>query len=463
MNNEPLAMNTNLPTITENEFLPPIHNWIKFGGLSIVAVVALAIPIASVAKYKVTVKAQAIVRPDGELRIVQAAASGQIKNIAVKNNRVVKKGDVIAQVDDSRLQMQKNQLQNKIQQGQQQIVQINAQIFALSSQIAAETDRNNRAVNSAKAQLTRIQREYQDKQVTTVTSLQEAEANLRSTQAALDGAKSKRDRYQGAAKAGALSKDQLEEVKVAVDQQEQAVEAAMVKVRQARAILNPSIAEVAIATERIAQEKAMGQSTLATLQREREALLQQRIESQKQQSQDRRELKQVETELQQTIITATADGTISKLNLRNTNQTVQPGEEIAQIAPSQNPSMVKVLVPSKEIGKIKQGQQAQLRISACPHTEYGTLKGKVKTIPPDAVTPQNDRTAVSANSISPSQNANAIGSFYEIAIAPESNSLGRGNDRCSLQLGMEGSADIITKEETVLQFFLKKAKLLTDI
>lgn len=449
-----------LTVISDNEFLPPIHNWVRFGGLFIVAAVALAIPVASVVKYKVTVKAQALVRPDGELRIVQAAASGQVKNISVKGNQLVKKGDVIAQIDDSRLQTQKNQLQNKIQQGQQQIVQINAQILALGSQIIAETERNNRAVASTKAELSRIQREYRDKNITTVTDLQEAEANLRSAQAALNGAKSKHNRYQGAARAGALSKDQLEETQVAVEQQKQAVEAAMAKVEQAKAILNPTQSEMAIATERIAQEKAMGQATLATLKREREALLQQRIEIQKQQSQDKREMQQVQTELQQTMITATADGTISKLNLRNNGQSVQPGEEIAQIAPSNNAIVVNALVSAKEISKIEKAQKAQLRISACPYTDYGTLKGKVKAIPVDAITPQNNRSGSSA---SDRQYADLKGSFYEVAIEPESNSLSRGNDRCSLQLGMEGSADIITKEETVLQFLLRKARFISDL
>ena len=56
-----------LPPIQDNEFLPPIGNWVIFGGLSIVFTIALAIPLASVVKYKEIVKAQASVRPAGEL------------------------------------------------------------------------------------------------------------------------------------------------------------------------------------------------------------------------------------------------------------------------------------------------------------------------------------------------------------------------------------------------------------
>jgi multidrug efflux pump subunit AcrA (membrane-fusion protein) len=32
-----------------------------------------------------------------------------------------------------------------------------------------------------------------------------------------------------------------------------------------------------------------------------------------------------------------------------------------------------------------------------------------------------------------------------------------------MQAGMEGRADIITKEETVLKFLLRKAKLMADV
>ncbi len=63
-----------------------------------------------------TVKGQAVVRPSGELRIVQAATEGQVMQIYVKENQVVKTGDAIALIDDSRLQTKKSQLQSNIQQ-----------------------------------------------------------------------------------------------------------------------------------------------------------------------------------------------------------------------------------------------------------------------------------------------------------------------------------------------------------
>ncbi|MDF5739780.1 MULTISPECIES: HlyD family secretion protein [unclassified Nostoc] len=306
-----------LPQAEENDFLPPLGNWTTIGGAIALVSVTIAVAVASVTQYKVTVQAQASLRPAGELRLVQAATEGPVIRIFVKENQVVKTGDAIATIDDSRLQTKKSQLQNGIGQTKLQLVQITAQIHAVNNQILAQTDSSNRAVAGAEAQLSSRKRDYRDKQITTVSDVQEASANVRAATAGLTAAQTKRNRYESVAKIGALSQDQFEEAQLAVRQQEQVLEAAKAKLQSLQTALNPTSAEIAIAQERIAQEKATGQANIATLDKERNALIQQRIETQKQFEHDGRELKQVNIELKETIISATADGVISKLNLRN--------------------------------------------------------------------------------------------------------------------------------------------------
>ena len=492
-----------LPPVQENEFLPPIGRWIIFGGLFIVTIVGISVPLTSVAKYKETVKAQASLRPAGELRIVQAATEGQILSIAVRENQTVNQGELIATIDDSRLQTKKSQLQSNIQQARQQLIQINAQISALNSQIQAESDRINRTITSALAELERREREYRDKQIVTAAEVGEAEANvrvaqqdlqrataeinsakanLRSIEAAYLAAQSKHNRYQSVADEGALPLDQLEEAKLAVRQQQEAIAAqqatvamhqetieqrqeaviaAKARLKRTQAYLYPSRAEVVIAESNIAQEQARGQATLATLNKEREALIQQRIEINKQLERDSHELHQVEIDLSQTNITATVDGIISQLSLRNSSQTVRVGEQIAQIVPSNALLEVKAKVSPKDIGKVEAGQQVQMQVSACPYPDYGTLKGRVKGISADAFFPKVNGT--NATTPGSTEQAKAMGTFYEVTIKPDSLSLGKDSNQCTLQLGMEGRADIITREETVLKFLLRKARLLTDL
>ena len=455
------SKNDFLPPIQTDEFLPPIARWTTFGGMFILCVLGLAIPVAAVAKYKVTIQGQGVVRPSGELRIVQAATEGKVMQIYVKENQVVKIGDTIAIIDDSRLQTKKNQLQTNIQQGKLQVLQINAQMQILDSQIRAETDKVNRIINAAEAGLSDRQRQYHDKQITTVSELEEADANLHSTEAALNVAKLKQKRYESLAEA--LSKNQLEEAQLATKQQEQALSAAIAKKQRAKADLNPSNAEVKIANERIAQEKAGGESNKAALEKEYQAMIKQRMEAEKQLERDTSELKQVETELNQTTITATADGIISQINLRNSGQTVRPGEEILQIVPNNVNQIIKAAVPSEAKSKLKIGQPVQMRVSACPYPDYGTLNGKVEAISPDAITPRQNSTNEASSRPNTSPKATSPNAFYEVTIKPETLVLGKEKNPCHIQLGMEGRVDIVSREETVLKFFLRKARLIADL
>ncbi|GAB4375792.1 MAG: hypothetical protein Kow00121_21950 [Elainellaceae cyanobacterium] len=449
-----------LPPVSANDFLPPISRWTTAGGLVLIGIMGIALAIASVAKYKVTVKAPASIRPAGELRVVQAATTGSVTQILVKENQVIRAGDVIARIDDSQLQTKKSQLQSTTQQAQLQIAQINAQIQALSYQLAAEEERMHRAIAASEADLNQQSRNYQDQQVTTAMEVEEAEANVRAAIANLGAAQSRYDRYQPIAQAGALSQDQLEEAQLAVQQQEQAVDAARARLRSLQAKLNPSPANVAIATERIAQEQATGTATLAALNKEREALIQQRVEMQKQLERDTRELQQVETDLRQTVITATADGILSTLNLRNPGQTVSTGENIAQIVPDQTPLQIRAFVSPENRSKLKEGQTALMRVSACPYPDYGTLKGAVSQISEDTIKPQ---TNSGTNPTSSSPASSNVPSTYEVTIEPTRFVLSRGTAQCLIELGMEGTVDIVSREETVLQFFLRKARLIADL
>lgn len=447
-----------LPLFQETEFLPPISRWIHFGGLFVVTTVAIAFPLSAVIKYKSVVRTQAIVRPAGELRVVQAAAEGTIQNILMTENQPVKQGDIIATIDDSHLQTQKNQLRNNMQQAELQLTQLNAQIHAVDRQIAAESHRIHRSIASAEAELAHRQRQYRDQQIVTVAEVQEAAAALRAAEAAFGAAQTRRDRYRPVAEAGALSQNEFEEAQLTVDQQAQEVEAAKARLQSAQAALNPSSAEVAIANEQIAQEGAAGESMLATLYKEQQSLVQQRVEVEKQLENDRQSLQQTLVDLERTVITAPADGILFQLNLRNSNQIVRPGEAVAQVAPSASPLVLKAVMPAQEIGKVETGHQVQMRVSACPYPDYGTLKGEVVAIAPDTSTPQNRSGSDSAE-----PQPGTKGAFYEVTIKPDQLTLGRGSNQCDMQLGMEGRADIITREETVLQFILRKARLITDL
>jgi HlyD family secretion protein len=427
-----------LPIAQLDEFLPSISSWTTIGGGILVVSFSAAVAVAGVLKYNVTVKTPATIRPVGEVGIVQAATGGVIKSIEVKESQVVSKGDAIAYIEDSQLHTKKTQLQGNIQQSHLQLAQIAAQINSLNNQINAETLLMERNIAAAQAQLRLQKRDYQDKQLT-------GEAGVQAAQAELQLAQEERQRYRQLANTGAIAQLQ-------VKQKEQAFQVARAKLRQAQTSLNPSNAEVAMASERIAQEQARGLATLATLNQQREQLQSTQIEIQNQLSRDAKELQQIGIELSKTMVLAPTNGTLLKLELRNPGQVVSTGQAIAQIAPSQAPLQIKAYVGSGDINKVKAGQQVQMRVSACPYPDYGTLKGVVTTVAPDALPLASNGTA-----------PNASNTAYEVTIEPQTRYVGNSDRSCQLQAGMEGRADIISRSETVLQFILRKARFLTDV
>jgi HlyD family secretion protein len=452
-----------LPSIQSEEFLPSVSRLTSLARLLLVGSVGASIILCSWMKYNVTVKANAVVRPTGEIRLVQSKIEGTVKSILVKENQLVKQGEAIAYLEDAQLQIKNSQLQGNIQQDKLQIMQINAQMKALDSQISAEAIVAERTVASAKADLQRNQREYQQRQITTSSellaaqaNLQKAKAELQKAQADLSFAQMDRDRYQLLSQNGAIGSREFEQKKLVVKQtqaileaEKKAVDIAQAQVKSAKAAVNPTTATVAIAQERITQETARGKAAIATLKKEKQALIQRRVAIQNQLGQSQKELQQVANQQQDTIVRATSDGIILKLNLRNPGQVLRVSEAIAEIAPKNAPIVIKAIIPTQEIKNVAVGQKVQLRIDACPYPDYGTLKGVVETISPDAITPTSNTTSAA--------------SYFEATIQPQSLTFGNGKRQCQLQSGMEAKANIISQEETALQFILRKARLVTDL
>ncbi|MUG96858.1 HlyD family efflux transporter periplasmic adaptor subunit [Scytonema sp. UIC 10036] len=430
---------------TPEEFLPSIGRWVTLGGLVFLIGFGAAIALVSVLKYKVTVKAPATIRPVGELRLVQAATEGTIKSLNVAENQTVQKGDVIAYIDNFRFQTKKSQLQGNIHQARQQLTQVDAQIQAINEQMTAEVEQTKRTLASAQAQLTLKQRNYEDKLITTAAEVEE-------TEAALELARDELSRYYQLANTGAIAQLQLKE-------KESALKAAIARHKRVRSTLNPSNAEVVMAQEEIARETARAKATQATLKQQREQLIQRRVEIQNQLNSDRNELQQIETELKNTIIRASTSGIIQKLNLRNPEQVVRPGDVIAQIVKSQAPLEIKALVSSQDINKVKIDQPVQMRVSACSYTDYGTLKGTVSAISPDSITYESK----DADNLPMKSGGEIASATYEVTINPETLTLSAGKNKCAIQSGMQGQAEILAQEETVLTFILRKAKLLIDL
>jgi HlyD family secretion protein len=459
---------TSLQSISSDDLLPRSSNWLTIAGLGIVGAIVISVGFAAFAKYNVTVKADAIVRPSGDLRTVQSEHEGSISYIAIKENQTIKQGDVIAVLDQTKLTIKKNQLEDGIKQLKLQLTQVDNQIRSLQTQIQAETQVIAHSVKAIKADLVRNERDFKDRRISTRSellasqaNLEKAKADLRKAQMELRFAQQERDRYATLLQERAISQQDFDKKNQLVSQLQASLESEAIavnlnnaKIQTAGAAVNPSNANIVLAQEKVAQEKSRGDATLASLEKDLQVLSQHQTELNSQLQQQMREYQQIKLQISQSQIRATHSGLIFKLNLKNNGQYIHPGDEIAKILPQNIPLFIKAKVSSQDIQKVNIGQRTQMRITACPYPDYGLLEGKVSSVASD-MSIRDPKEISDANF---SQNSLT---YFEVLIQPNILFLSAGDKICKIQPGMTATLDIITQEETILRFLLRQMRLQT--
>ncbi len=126
-------------------------------------------------------------------------------------------------------------------------------------------------------------------------------------------------------------------------------------------------------------------------------------------------------------------GTVTFLQIWTENQNIEVGATVFAIIPSDKSNFIgKVKAPALNSGKIKIGQDVAIRLANYPDTEFGILKGKVKTI---SLTPDKDNNLLIAVLL-----PNGLETSYKKQI--------------TFQQEMTGNADIITEDLRLIERLL---------
>jgi hypothetical protein len=118
---------------------------------------------------------------------------------------------------------------------------------------------------------------------------------------------------------------------------------------------------------------------------------------------------------------------------------------IAIVTPDRS---IQALVPAESINQIAPDQIAQMRVAACPYSEFGTLKGKVTAI---ATQPVMMTSAIVEQFSQPS--------LYAVTIQPQALVLQQSAKSCPVRVGMQGKMDIVLREESIGQTVLRQMRL----
>jgi multidrug resistance efflux pump len=132
------------------------------------------------------------------------------------------------------------------------------------------------------------------------------------------------------------------------------------------------------------------------------------------------------------VLSSKINGKISYLNYWNKNQTVNQGDLVFTIIPSENSAFIaKLKTPAQNIGKVKIGQIANIKLTNFPDYEFGVLKGKVEKI--SEITDKEG--------------------FYTIDVSLPTNLITSYKKKIDFKQEMRGTADIITEDLRLMERF----------
>lgn len=144
-----------------------------------------------------------------------------------------------------------------------------------------------------------------------------------------------------------------------------------------------------------------------------------------------------EKSLDYSHIYATADGEIYGLTLNTIGAVVKPAESIMTIVPEGTELIVETMLLNKDIGYVEMGQEVIVKVDTYPFQKFGTIKGEVIGISPNAYYDEN------------------YGNVYKIKVRLADSKLVLESKEYNILSGMEVTAEVKTGERRIIDFFLE--------
>lgn len=408
-----------------------------------VSILVLALIVwAAFGQLDIIAGAEGKLAPQTLVKIVQPAEAGVVKQLLVEEGDSVKTGQVLARLDPTLASADKAGIASDLHIQHMQARRIAAELAdqpmlpkagddpALYAQVQSQYAAHKRAftdsLDQEKALLTKA--EHERKSATEI--LNKLEQTLPTYKRSAEAfARLEKEGFMGGLAAADKQREAVEKAKD-LDAQQSTV-----------AALNATIA---------AQQKKISQlqSTYKS-------------ELQKELADIKAKIAQLQPNLDKTLykeglmeLRAPQDGIIKDLATTTVGAVVQPGTVVLTLVPQGEQLYADVNIKNEDVGFVRVGQGAQIKLAAYPFQKYGMLTGKVIHVSADASESNKANTADKTNSGNDSNPA-AGGLTYKARVQLDSQILQspQGN-RLQLTPGMQIVAEINQGKRTVLEYLL---------
>ena len=407
------------PILSEIEDAPlsPIG---RFTFWLVVSIITITILWVTIAKVDIVISAKGVVIADGESKIIQPLDTGVISKILVKEGDFVKKGQTLMEIDPATTEPQVESIQKNLEDTLLEIERLNAtasgknfNVDKTSSSADVQQNLYSASIATLNNQIAVKNSEYEQ----TLDELKSAKEEKKIKQEILNNLSDKEHRMSNVVDVIAFDEYQ----KVVND----------VKTLKAEIIkLNYKINELNSKKIQINKEIRVIKEDF------RSKNLDKLADKIKSANELRSNADQIIFRNSKQSIKSPCDGYVDKLFIHTIGGVVTPAQQLFAITPDNTPILVKAIVLNQDIGFVKEGMPASIKIDTFSFQKYGMIEGRVKT--------------VSKNSIEDEK----LGRVYEVYITPLSHTLKVEGKNEEIRTGMSLNAEINVGKRRIIEFFI---------
>jgi len=385
---------------------------------------------ASVSEIDVAVAARGqLVTPLPNL-LVQPLETSIIQSIDVRIGQVVKKGDRLATLDSTFAAADEAQLQTRLES-------LNNQVERLQSELGqAEVAKpGDDADSRLQAQLyEERQSNYRAQQ----TKLQETVARLRASMAT-----NRKDQELLTARVQSLREiEAMQEKLVAMNF---GARASLLSAQEKRLEVERDMQQAKNRAQELRRELAAAEADKAAFDTGwRQKAMEDLLNTMRERDSVQEQLKKGEKRRNLVVLTAPSDAVVLSIAKVSQGSVIKEAEPLFTLVPLDAELEAEVRIDSLDVGHVKVGDPAKLKLDAFPFQQHGTLSAEVRTISEDAF-----RRDANSPAMEPGMDA-----YYISRIKLGKDKLKKLAEKARLLPGMTLSAEIVVGKRSIISYLL---------
>lgn len=395
----------------------------------LISVVVLTLMWATFGHIDVVATAQGKVIPNGRIKTIQPFETATVKAIHVSDGQSVKAGDVVIELDPTTAHADQDRVQSDLGGAMLQVARAQAMLNALDGGHALKLTRPAGVETAKYIEAQRLlagqMAEYTARQSRISAEMTKREAELHSTrelvrklEQTVPIARQRAKDYKNLVDQDFVSRHGYLDREQARIEQEADLANLRSRLKEIEAALRETHGQRAAL---LAETRRANLDSISDGQQKATALEQERLKA------------DVRGKLMQ--LTSPVDGTVQQLGVHTIGGVVTPAQPLMVIVPRDNTLEVEAFLENKDIGFVRPGQEAEVKIETFQYTKYGTVHAKVISVSHDAI---NDEKR---------------GLVYSTRIKMDKGIIDVDGTPVNLSPGMAVSVEIKTGKRRVIEYF----------